>query len=882
MSLDKSPKNIRLRDIDQIKSSRSDENPEIQRRFIKGLGKQPRPNIKIQALTLDRVEEHYPKIKGLFDAPNNPLDPKGKAVAPKDIKVLVFPAIGTDGRWDHCRDGTYESFPVFFINFNDENLITTIGIRGHGTRHKYFDIVAGSSDHQIVEDDYVIAGHQLDNLIFKIPWEKKIWGDGLPASTDVNGFNKLYGEIKKQQNQMTTVSNHQTPTNNQPQRITLNCNIDGKKRNITLAAKSTVGDLVQYIKQKTGGAKIQVIHNALELKEGDARTLMKAGIQPGASLTVNTINQITPSSNPTLLRNETVNNLGVFNAPNNNQTQQSHTITLRCVNSAESGLKNYKIRLFNFEIEKGQTIGDLKERILTTKGDNVYQAFLQGLEIQKDDFAVCKVNPKGEPTDILDDSAKISTAFSDDTRYVIIPKKVKVDINIDKVKREYKYPVIINNNQFNKETLLGFISTKLREENRTVFSTDLEDNMCKEKGWEVAAGCTNCFSGFQYKDTTITTNPIITKPVQVPVPQPKTTTNINSNTNRSGAIIYGENGYHGPSIYFPNQSGSNTISSYNTQFNPFEGKETVANTKHLNDNQLQQMLYAPRNQTKNQSPYPTQIIHRDNPYQKTYYHMASLYDSWPKRKRSSVTYIHPQKMYNTAINQNLPNNQNPQAISSISKTGTVYQSKNPSQINPFNQGINSAKQSQNQTFESVTIQSSVMVPNIAIKDIQNYKPNATFSPPQLGSKQNINDLNNHFVSNYDIWKDGKKQVLTNVPVQQVQTVPVPAKPPVGPVPPAVTQGHWNQQPQRSTYYAYGTQGGQCGWIDQKTLQIPTDYQTFINNHIYTSPTPQLNDNFIPKYQYCDELGLIFESDRPIYKDVKGNLVTLGNGRYRTP
>lgn len=123
---------------------------------------------------------------------------------------------------------------------------------------------------------------------------------------------------------------------------------------------------------------------------------------------------------------------------------------------------------------------------------------------------------------------------------------------------------------------------------------------------------------------------------------------------------------------------------------------------------------------------------------------------------------------------------------------------------------------------------------------------------------------------------------TVVPVPRLMTVP-PRPLVVPPVVPVPQSG--DGRPEPDTYYVLqgytknmNTQV--TNWSPQPTQRIPMDYQTFINQNIHGAQ--YLQPQWSPKYQYCDELGMIFESDSPIYKDAKNNLVTLGNARYRTP
>lgn len=132
-----------------------------------------------------------------------------------------------------------------------------------------------------------------------------------------------------------------------------------------------------------------------------------------------------------------------------------------------------------------------------------------------------------------------------------------------------------------------------------------------------------------------------------------------------------------------------------------------------------------------------------------------------------------------------------------------------------------------------------------------------------------------------------KAQTTFRPLQVVpRPVTAPPQPPVvrpsqvGPVPQS-----GDGRPELNTYYVLqgytknmNTQV--TNWSPQPTQRIPMDYQTYINQNIHGAQ--YLQPQWSPKYQYCDELGMIFESDSPIYKDARNNLVTLGNARYRTP
>ena len=327
-----SPKVIKLNEVDLIESSRNESKEH--KDFIKRISQKDFANVSVLALTGDQLikQEQYASIKSVFKRDFGSTDPK-------TIKVLVFPAIGADGKQEDYN-GPGKSFSLFFINANGTNYITSNGVSSHSARASYFNLVAGSNACQVVEDNYVIAGHCDDNLIFKIPWKKE-WGDGLPASHDVNGFNTLYNAIQ-QQNQVPT-----TNTQDPPPMITLFYSIDSKPQAITLTENNTVHDVVQRIKQKTKASDIKIIYNAQELKDNDTRTLLDVPISNNATLTVTqikqNINDTQQNQNQFLLKHNYDNSLDITQKGSNatisdNQAPQNNT---NINNSISSSSVNY-------------------------------------------------------------------------------------------------------------------------------------------------------------------------------------------------------------------------------------------------------------------------------------------------------------------------------------------------------------------------------------------------------------------------------------------------------------------------------------------------------------------------------------------------------------
>ena len=163
-------------------------------------------------------------------------------------------------------------------------------------------------------------------------------------------------------------------------------------------------------------------------------------------------------------------------------------------------------------------------------------------------------------------------------------------------------------------------------------------------------------------------------------------------------------------------------------------------------------------------------------------------------------------------------------------------------------------------------------------------------PPVPMPVQTYNS-NSHFVRNYNIWRDGKRQVVTNVqglaqlPFVPVPVVPLPVRPPVVHVPVVPVQQSGGNRPRPNTLYKFTNYDQSTGanWGKIPTLNIPNNltYQQFIDNQIKHNPQNIAYENrpFSAQYRYVDKWGFMFTSDRPIYKDVKGNLVTLGNAAY---
>lgn len=362
MSLNQKPNIIKLTDVDQIKSTSTNGVPETQKEFIKKLGQQNLTNDNVQALTLDQVEAQYPGMKGMYDNHIKPQLIKNKVeVDSKDIKVLVFPAIGIDDNWDGCQKGSCESFPLFFTNFNGENQIISNGTSSHGPRPTYFNLVTSSNACQVVENNYVIAGHCGDNLIFKIPWKQE-WGkNGLPESKDVNGFNRLYEKIKQQQNQTANINNN--PTFNQMTqknitttvspainvnttaiptvpKIAINVEYGGVKHMIVINSNKTMSDLRREIGETVGKQNFELTYNAIKLNMDDNRQL--SSVFPGQCMVNLTVNNAVQTQQNQNFQNQMIQN--------NDTTQGDKMITIGF---------GYNSKLNRFQIDPNTPISEL-------------------------------------------------------------------------------------------------------------------------------------------------------------------------------------------------------------------------------------------------------------------------------------------------------------------------------------------------------------------------------------------------------------------------------------------------------------------------------------------------------------------------------------------
>lgn len=306
----------------------------------------------------------------------------------KQLKILIFPAKSTG----YC-DSNIQDREIFFINDGTQTYMTTESLAAaRNLRPAYLHIKAAQNEPnaQIVGNDFVIAGHADDSVVFKIPWKQEWGNQGLPEPKDVNGFNALYNKIKQQS---------------------------------------------QAINQNFQGG--------------------------------NSIN-------------------------NQNSSLNSQNITLTCVNNKNSGMNNSAMVLDNIQIPKNRTVGQLKEQILRTKNQG-QNTPLQNHNVDKNDFVVCTVNAQGKPVKILDDTKTISNAFGNDTKYVVLPKVIRIKISFNGNDMVFDYPIIDDNNEFNQETFGDCIKNFLTKKRYTNIQIQSDDRWLKENGWKVASGYSDCF-----------------------------------------------------------------------------------------------------------------------------------------------------------------------------------------------------------------------------------------------------------------------------------------------------------------------------------------------------------------------------------------------------
>ena len=754
-------------------------------------------------------------------------------------KILIFPAKGST-----CGNSNIQDEEVFFVNNETQTYMTTKSLAtSKGLRSTYLHLRGDEKEQnaQVIGSDFVIAGHAEDTVLFKIPWDKK-WGDGLPESSNLTGFNNLYDKIKQQQNQIAN-DNNQTDTNNAPltnnnqqttPKICINFNHSGIKHSIIIESNKTIRELKQEIREKVDNPNFEVTFNSQKLNMDDDGPLSSVfGNRNQVTLMIYNAAPPQPYQNNTntAFTNTNIdNNSNNYNATaNSNPAPQNDTITLYCTNISSKGLNNFGMPIYHIDVRKNLTVDKTKDEILKAEMiiDNK-PTNLKAFNVKKDDFVVCKADDNGKPIRILKDDEKISDVFNISPNYDIIPKVVTARIAIDGTQQDFNYPVIVNN-EFNDQTLKEFIMNELENENKTIVSIT-DQNTLNKKGYEVSSGVDNCFFRINYKNVKITTKPITVVPVQVPAQQITTTTDVKSNTYGSNANIFGELGVINQSGSSSNQFGNNTISNYNTNSNLLKGRTTGPNTVLLGNTQAQQLWNMQPYKTKNQSlNYQTNIISNTNPYKiKRYYLAAPLNNNRSKRrKKSFMTYKRPPKMYNNFINPNHPITQSQSINGTVNMMRPASTSSNQNQVSSSNQNIINTNQT---SF--------------------NIKLNTTVRQPQYG--------------------------------------PVPAKPPVSPVPVAPVQQSCGSKPGLNTLYEwkYVSKAGQWGWQAchlQENYKIP-NYQQFIDynignnlNGIYT-----YGQQWQPKYQYVDEFGWKFTSDRPIFKDANNNLVTLSRATYEPP
>ena len=180
-----------------------------------------------------------------------------------NLKILIFPAKGTD-----CNDQTIQDREIFFIN-NGTNtyMITELLAPSRSLRSVYLHITgaANESNAQIVGDNFVIAGHADDNVVFKIPWKQE-WGkNGLPESNDVIGFNTLYEKIKQQQNQTANITNNQNPQNQMittpaVPKINIIVNYNGIHIMPGFDPNTPISELIMQIRKKFKKENVEVIY----------------------------------------------------------------------------------------------------------------------------------------------------------------------------------------------------------------------------------------------------------------------------------------------------------------------------------------------------------------------------------------------------------------------------------------------------------------------------------------------------------------------------------------------------------------------------------------------------------------------------------------------
>ena len=188
----------------------------------------------------------------------------------------------------------------------------------------------------------------------------------------------------------------------------------------------------------------------------------------------------------------------IANPGGNNPTIQpsTNTITLKCVNSLQTGLNNSALTIDDIAIGGNHTIDDLKGSVLDAELKDKGRLGPDH-EKKNEDYVVCLADDNGTPAGILADDTPLSTAFKDNKNYVIVPKVVIVTIKVNGEEKDFSYQVTVNdghNIKFNEQTLWEFIKGELAAKTITM-NCDVPVWL-NEKGWKVSA---NCPHGFAWK-----------------------------------------------------------------------------------------------------------------------------------------------------------------------------------------------------------------------------------------------------------------------------------------------------------------------------------------------------------------------------------------------
>ena len=586
--------------------------------------------------------------------------------------------------------------------------------------------------------------------------------------------------------------------------------------------------------------------------------------------TINQINNLTYNEQSLTTAN--------FTGPNY-APPQNNLITLKCVNNEQNGLHNEYMIIDEIKINQDQTIGKLKERILEiTNGKQEHP--LKENKVQTNDFVICTVNQQGEPTAILDDKNTISKAFGNNNQadYVIVPRELTILIGTGNQQKCLKYQIIVNQDnkdEFNEQPLKDFITEKLENSNLTT-NDDMPDCYYGGAGWGAIVHLKGAFCW----DTKLN---ITTK--QKTVPQAS-----NLNPNSSNINNPGNNTLN-------NTFGNNTNNTVNNTLRP-----TIVNK--IAQKGPVQLRYKTNYPIRTSAP---------NLYKSTYYGVT-LGRKLDHQRGPKARYIpHPM------IIQKRTNSQFPQIIRSKPIVGPTFLSQNPNQviqsyanqpqlnINPNTSVLPTPKFVPKLVPMPTNNNNSHFVRNVNIYENGNKKVLTNVQVPmQVQMQPVLVPAQSAYPTAVPVQVPKPVPMQLPVPAQQVQTfvpkvvpklvpvqlpapvlmkkpvrppvVPVaPMRPPVVPVPVAPVQQSGGNRPEPNTYYAHRKMNNVNKW-DPIQMEPPLqDYQTFIDYSIHNNPQEiaNLSEPFYPRYQYVDEWGFRFTSNRPIYKDVNNNLVTLG-------